>query len=44
MFTGGIIFTANAIWTVDRFGRKFLLVVGGIGMSLAMLIGEPTLV
>lgn len=36
--TFGILFTANAIWTVDRFGRKFLLVVGGIGMSACMII------
>lgn len=36
--TFGIIFTANAIWTVDRFGRKFLLIVGGIGMGICMII------
>ncbi|KAF1956247.1 general substrate transporter [Byssothecium circinans] len=36
--TFGIIFTLNATWTVDRFGRKFLLVVGGIGMAVCMLI------
>jgi MFS family permease len=35
--TFGILFTANAIWTVDRFGRKFLLIVGAIGMSAAMI-------
>ncbi|GLA79907.1 hypothetical protein AtubIFM56815_000711 [Aspergillus tubingensis] len=28
--TFGIIFTLNAIWIIDRFGRKFLLIVGGI--------------
>jgi len=36
--TCGILFTANAIWTVDRFGRKFLLIVGGIGMALCMVM------
>jgi sugar porter (SP) family MFS transporter len=36
--TFGIIFTANASWTVDRFGRKFLLIVGGIGMGICMII------
>ncbi|TVY26518.1 Quinate permease [Lachnellula hyalina] len=36
--TFGIIFTLNAVWTVDRFGRKALLIVGAIGMSICMLI------
>lgn len=36
--TFGILFTLNAVWTVDRFGRKFLLTVGGIGMGIAMII------
>ena len=36
--TFGIIFTLNAAWTVDRFGRKFLFIVGGIGMGILMLI------
>lgn len=36
--TFGILFTLNAIWMVDRFGRKFLLIVGGIGMGLIMVI------
>lgn len=36
--TCGIIFTLNAVWTVDRFGRKFLLIVGGIGMGLCMIV------
>ncbi|KAK4560423.1 hypothetical protein LTR86_005619 [Recurvomyces mirabilis] len=36
--TMGIIFTANATWTVDRFGRKFLLIVGAIGMGICMII------
>lgn len=34
----GIIFTMNATWTVDRFGRKFLLIVGAVGMAMCMLI------
>ncbi|KAL9109354.1 MAG: hypothetical protein Q9227_005984 [Pyrenula ochraceoflavens] len=36
--TFGIIFTLNAAWTVDRFGRKFLLILGGIGMGICMVI------
>ncbi|KAK5121019.1 hypothetical protein LTR85_005803 [Meristemomyces frigidus] len=36
--TFGILFTANATWTVDRFGRKFLLIVGAIGMGICMII------
>ena len=36
--TFGIIFTLNATWTVDRFGRKFLFIVGGIGMGICMII------
>lgn len=36
--TFSIFFTLNAAWTVDRFGRKFLFIVGGIGMGLCMLI------
>ncbi|KAL7276937.1 hypothetical protein RUND412_000081 [Rhizina undulata] len=36
--TMGIIFTLNATWTVDRFGRKFLLIYGAIGMAFCMLI------
>ncbi len=36
--TLAIIFTLNATWTVDRFGRKFLFIVGGIGMGVCMLI------
>ncbi|KAF2145679.1 uncharacterized protein K452DRAFT_356082 [Aplosporella prunicola CBS 121167] len=36
--TFGILFTMNATWTVDRFGRKFLLIVGAIGMALCMVI------
>lgn len=36
--TFGIIFTLNATWTVDRFGRKPVFIVGSIGMALCMLI------
>lgn len=36
--TFAIFFTLNAAWIVDRFGRKFLLIVGGIGMAMCMLI------
>ncbi|KAF2196941.1 MFS sugar transporter-like protein [Delitschia confertaspora ATCC 74209] len=36
--TFGILFTMNATWTVDRFGRKFLFITGAIGMALCMLI------
>jgi MFS family permease len=35
--TFGIIFTLNATWTVDRFGRKFLFIVGAIGMATCMM-------
>jgi hypothetical protein len=47
--TLGIIFTLNAVWTVDRFGRKFLFIVGAFGMSACMLavtvlgLSTPTL-
>ncbi|KAF3313410.1 hypothetical protein TWF173_005919 [Orbilia oligospora] len=46
--TFGILFTLNATWTVDRYGRKFLLFVGAIGMAVCMIcsasvyIGTPT--
>ncbi|KAL2841587.1 general substrate transporter [Aspergillus pseudoustus] len=36
--TFGIIFTINAVWIIDRFGRKFLLIVGAIGMGICMII------
>jgi hypothetical protein len=36
--TFGILFTLNATWTVDRFGRRFLFIIGGIGMALCMLV------
>jgi len=35
--TFGILFTLNATWTVDRFGRKFLFIVGAIGMAVCMI-------
>lgn len=35
--TFAIFFTLNAAWTVDRWGRKFLLIVGGIGMAICMV-------
>jgi KaiC/GvpD/RAD55 family RecA-like ATPase len=35
--TFSILFTLNATWTVDRFGRKFLFIFGGIGMAICML-------
>lgn len=36
--TCGILFTLNAVWTVDRFGRRFLLIVGAVGMAMCMII------
>ncbi|CAG8284106.1 unnamed protein product [Penicillium salamii] len=36
--TFGILFTLNAVWIIDRFGRKFLLIAGGIGMGLCMIV------
>jgi sugar porter (SP) family MFS transporter len=35
--TFGILFTLNASWTVDRFGRKFLFIVGACGMALCTM-------
>jgi MFS family permease len=35
--TFGIIFTLNATWTVDRFGRRFLFLVGAVGMAVCMM-------
>jgi MFS family permease len=35
--TFGIIFTLNAVWTVDRFGRKFLFIIGACGMACCMV-------
>ncbi|KAH8883535.1 general substrate transporter [Thozetella sp. PMI_491] len=36
--TFGILFTLNAVWTVDRFGRKFLFIVGAIGMAFCTML------
>ncbi|GIJ98635.1 hypothetical protein Aspvir_000753 [Aspergillus viridinutans] len=36
--TCGILFTLNAVWTIDRFGRRFLFMVGAIGMATCMLL------
>lgn len=36
--TFGIIFTLNTIWIVDRFGRRFLLMLGAVGMGTCMII------
>jgi MFS family permease len=35
--TCGILFTLNAVWTADRFGRRWLFLVGAAGMALCML-------
>ncbi|EFX00507.1 major facilitator superfamily transporter sugar [Grosmannia clavigera kw1407] len=35
--TFGILFTLNATWTADRFGRRWLFIVGAVGMGLCML-------
>ena len=40
--TCGIIFTLNAVWTVDRYGRKALFIVGGLGMAVCMLAFAST--
>jgi MFS family permease len=36
--TFGILFTLNALWTADRYGRRWLLMVGALGMAACMLI------
>ncbi|KAF6813990.1 sugar transporter [Colletotrichum plurivorum] len=36
--TFGILFTLNAMWTADRFGRRWLFIVGAAGMGLAMML------
>ncbi|KAI9163833.1 putative quinate permease [Paramyrothecium foliicola] len=36
--TFGILFTLNAMWTSDRYGRRWLLMVGACGMALCMLL------
>lgn len=35
--TAGILFTLNAAWTADRFGRRFLFITGALGMAACML-------
>jgi MFS family permease len=36
--TCGILFTLNAAWTADRYGRRWLLMVGAVGMAVCMLV------
>ncbi|KAH9884709.1 general substrate transporter [Xylariomycetidae sp. FL2044] len=36
--TFGILFTLNAMWTADRYGRRWLFMVGAVGMAVCMLI------
>lgn len=36
--TMGILFTLNAVWVADRFGRRWLFIVGAIGMGICMMI------
>lgn len=36
--TFAILFTLNATWTVDRFGRRWMFIVGAIGMALCMMV------
>ncbi|CRK15026.1 hypothetical protein BN1723_002187 [Verticillium longisporum] len=36
--TFAIFFTLNAMWTSDRFGRRWLFMVGSAGMAMCMLI------
>jgi MFS family permease len=36
--TFGILFTLNATWMADRFGRRALLLIGAAGMSICMFI------
>ncbi|KAI0398368.1 sugar transporter [Xylariaceae sp. FL0594] len=35
--TFGILFTPNALWTADRYGRRWLLMAGALGMATCML-------
>ncbi|KAK8117126.1 quinate permease [Apiospora kogelbergensis] len=34
--TCGILFTLNAAWTADRFGRRWLLIFGAVGMAVSI--------
>ncbi|OBT93220.1 hypothetical protein VE01_08834 [Pseudogymnoascus verrucosus] len=36
--TFGIVFTLNATWTVDRYGRRFLFIVGACGMAMTTML------
>lgn len=36
--TLAILFTLNATWTVERYGRKFLFIVGALGMGVCMIL------
>lgn len=36
--TFGILFTLNAVWTIDRYGRRFLFLVGAGGMAMCTMI------
>lgn len=36
--TCAILFTLNATWTVDRFGRRWMFMVGATGMAVCMLL------
>ncbi|KAJ8111661.1 hypothetical protein OPT61_g5802 [Boeremia exigua] len=36
--TFGILFTLNAVWTVDRYGRKFLFITGALGMAICTML------
>ncbi|KAL0944511.1 sugar transporter [Colletotrichum truncatum] len=40
--TLGIIFTLNATWMADRWGRRVLLLIGAAGMGLAMIAAAAT--
>ncbi|ORY62424.1 general substrate transporter [Pseudomassariella vexata] len=36
--TCGILFTLNAVWIADKWGRRWLLMVGAAGMAVCMLV------
>ncbi|KAI1330827.1 general substrate transporter [Xylariaceae sp. FL0255] len=44
--TFAILFTLNGLWTTDRLGRRWLFIVGAIGMAVCMLavpiVGQKT--